>query len=202
MPSCSSRRPFHGGLRARRPRGQEFEWEQQERIRVLSCRLDLAAVKPALISLSGDLHKAAPRAQDLVNKTGEPSNANIAVFTNATNDHPRTRSGAGLRVKTIWGEIAYQLGGSVRAYSLTRNKLHPKAFFPTSQPSCGPALILIDELADYCISLLACGGHSSQGRYLLCPGADRSHSRHRSRGSGGHPASPVAEVAILKRRTC
>lgn len=95
--------------------------------------------------------------KDLLAITGKPEfdSANVAVFTNNTNDPAQGRKVDGLHIKTIWGEIAYQLGG-VKAYDLVKvndEKLTaPKGLFKNVLEQTKPSLILIDELADYCIS--------------------------------------------------
>lgn len=51
---------------------------------------------------------------DLLSYTGAPefSAANIAVFTNTTNDAANGRkTSEGVLIQTLWGELAYQLGG-------------------------------------------------------------------------------------------
>jgi Protein of unknown function (DUF499) len=98
--------------------------------------------------------------KELLATTGEPKfdTANIAVFTNTTNDPAQGRKVDGLTIKTIWGEIAYQLGGKA-AYEIIRvndeKQIAPKGLFKAVLDQCKPALILIDELADYCVSAAA-----------------------------------------------
>ncbi len=81
--------------------------------------------------------------------------ANIAVFTNTTCDPTQGRKVEGLHIKTIWGEIAYQLGGK-EIYKLIEDndqqRSAPKGLFKEILQKTNPALILIDELADYCVS--------------------------------------------------
>jgi hypothetical protein len=95
--------------------------------------------------------------KDLLSVTGklEFDSANIAVFTNTTNDPAQGRKVGGLHIKTLWGELAYQLGGK-DAYELIRindeKHIAPKGLFKAVLEKCKPALILIDELADYCVS--------------------------------------------------
>lgn len=95
--------------------------------------------------------------KDLISVTGKPTfkSANIAVFTNTTNDPAQGRKVEGATLRTIWGEIAWQLGGK-EAYDIIRvndEKLTaPKGLFKQVLEKCKPALILIDELADYCVS--------------------------------------------------
>lgn len=97
---------------------------------------------------------------ELLSYTGVPEfdKANIAVFTNTTNDPTQGRQVNGIIIKTIWGELAYQLGG-LKAYSIIKDndeKLSaPKGLFKKVLEQCKPALILIDELADYCVAAAA-----------------------------------------------
>ncbi|MCX7650091.1 MAG: DUF499 domain-containing protein [Flavobacteriales bacterium] len=98
--------------------------------------------------------------KELLATTGEPKfdSAHIAVFTNTTNDPVQGRTVDGLTIKTIWGELAYQLGGKA-AYEIVRandeKRIAPKGLFKKVLKQCKPALILIDELADYCVSASA-----------------------------------------------
>ncbi len=115
----------------------------------------------ALITL---YHLAAlgKRANELVNVhellqfTGAPNfeQAHVAVFTNTTNDPTQGRTKDGLHIQTIWGELAYQLGG-VEAYSIVQandqSLTAPAGLFKKVLEKTKPALILIDELADYCV---------------------------------------------------
>ena len=97
---------------------------------------------------------------ELLNYTGQPQfeNANIAVFTNTTNDPVQGRQVDGVTIRTLWGELAYQLGGKP-AYEIIRPndeaRANPKGLFKKVLEQCRPALILIDELADYCVSASA-----------------------------------------------
>ena len=98
--------------------------------------------------------------KELLATTGEPKfeSAHIAVFTNSTNDPAQGRTVDGITIKTIWGELAYQLGGKA-AYEIVRindeKLIAPKGLFKKAMEQCKPALILIDELADYCVSASA-----------------------------------------------
>lgn len=98
--------------------------------------------------------------KELLATTGEPKfdSAHIAVFTNTTNDPAQGRNVDGINIKTIWGELAYQLGGK-SAYEIVRvndeKLIAPKGLFKKVLEQCKPALILIDELADYCVSASA-----------------------------------------------
>jgi len=89
---------------------------------------------------------------------GKPDfdNASVAIFTNSTNDPTQGRKvDEGLTIKTIWGELAYQLAGKA-GYELVRpndeNRTAPKGLFKEVLKKTSNALILIDELADYCVS--------------------------------------------------
>ena len=60
--------------------------------------------------------------KELLQYTGEPKfeTANIAVFTNTTTDAAIGRvTNDGITIQTIWGELAYQLGGK-EAYEIVR----------------------------------------------------------------------------------
>lgn len=99
--------------------------------------------------------------RDLLQYTGTPDfdSANIAVFTNTTNDPANGRTTAdGVFIQTIWGELAYQLGGK-EAYEIVRKNdeqmIAPGGTFKAVLERCKPALILIDELADYCVKASA-----------------------------------------------
>ncbi len=98
--------------------------------------------------------------KELLDFTGIPEfdKANIAVFTNTTNDPVQGRTVDGITIRTIWGEIAYQLGG-IDAYDIIKvndeQRSVPLGLFKDVLEMCAPALILIDELADYCISASA-----------------------------------------------
>lgn len=99
--------------------------------------------------------------RELIDYTGLPEfeTANIAVFTNTTNDPANGRTTAdGIIIQTIWGEIAYQLGGAA-AYDLVRKndeqQIAPAGIFKKVLEQTKPALILIDELADYCVKASA-----------------------------------------------
>lgn len=99
--------------------------------------------------------------QELLGYTGVPEfdSAHIAVFTNSTNDAANGRKTEdGILIQTIWGELAYQLGGK-DAYEIIRKNdeqlIAPAGLFRQVLDQCQPALILIDELADYCVKAAA-----------------------------------------------
>jgi len=81
--------------------------------------------------------------------------ANVAVFTNNTNDPVQGREIDGRRLATLWGELAWQLGGK-DAYEIVRKndekRVSPKGLFKKVLEKCAPSLILVDELADYCVA--------------------------------------------------
>lgn len=86
--------------------------------------------------------------------------AKVAVFTNNTCDVQNGREvEEGLTVYTLWGELAYQLGGK-EAYDKIklndRERTAPSAMiFKSIVEQSAPSLILIDELADYCVKAAA-----------------------------------------------
>ena len=89
-------------------------------------------------------------------KIPEFTQAKVAVFTNTTNDPTQGRlTNDGLHIQTLWGEIAYQLGG-ISLYNQIRendsSRVSPKGLFKGLLESVKPALILLDELADYCMT--------------------------------------------------
>lgn len=86
--------------------------------------------------------------------------AKVAVFTQDTTDVAQGRKTTdGLQIYTLWGEIAYQLGGK-EAYEVIRQndeaRIAPagSVFRPIIE-SAGTSLILIDELAAYCVNASA-----------------------------------------------
>lgn len=85
----------------------------------------------------------------------EYNDAKVAVFTNNTTDVAQGRTTEeGITIHTLWGELAYQLGGAegynkVRANDESRTAPSSSIFKPILAQNT-PSLILIDELADYC----------------------------------------------------
>jgi hypothetical protein len=94
---------------------------------------------------------------DIIDEIGKPDfeNANVAVVTNTTNDPTQGRTVDGVQIKTIWGELAWQLGGR-EAYEIIgkndESQTAPKGLFKKVLEKTAPCLILIDELADYCVA--------------------------------------------------
>ena len=107
----------------------------------------------------GSKAKKSGKLQQLLEYTGSPTfdKANVAVFTNQTNDPVQGRKEEdGTVIRTLWGELAYQLGGK-EAYEIIREndeqRVAPKGgLFKKVLNQVKPALILVDELADYCTS--------------------------------------------------
>jgi len=83
----------------------------------------------------------------------------IAVFTNATCDATQGReTPEGIHTRTLWGELALQLGGKdlyerVRPNDETQRV--PQGIFVDVLREASPCLILLDELADYCVGAAA-----------------------------------------------
>lgn len=81
--------------------------------------------------------------------------ANVCVFTNNTTDIIQGRhTDDRLTIYTLWGEIAYQLGGKEAYLKIKENDVQrtppTSAILKPILEQASPALILIDELADYC----------------------------------------------------
>jgi len=83
----------------------------------------------------------------------------VAVFTNATCDVTQGRkTPEGIHTRTLWGELAVQLGGPalyerIRANDETQRV--PQGIFLDVLRHAAPCLILLDELADYCVGAAA-----------------------------------------------
>jgi hypothetical protein len=79
----------------------------------------------------------------------------VAVFTNHTCDPTQGRdTGKGVHTHTLWGEIAFQLGGKSLYEEVRPNDETlrvPQGIFDKVLRAAAPCLILIDELADYCV---------------------------------------------------
>lgn len=89
-------------------------------------------------------------------KNVKSGKVNVAVFTNKTCDVVQGRKTKdGILIRTIWGEIAYQLGGK-ELYSLIeindKERICPQGKFEEILEKAAPCIILIDELADYCVA--------------------------------------------------
>ena len=83
----------------------------------------------------------------------------VAVFTNQTCDATQGRqTPEGVHTRTLWGELALQLGGVDLYRKIEANdkaRTVPQGLFVEILRECSPCLILIDELADYCVGASA-----------------------------------------------
>jgi hypothetical protein len=79
----------------------------------------------------------------------------VAVFTNQTCDPTQGRqTPEGVHTRTLWGELALQLGGQELYREIEtndHNRTAPKGLFVEILKQAAPCLILLDELADYCV---------------------------------------------------
>lgn len=83
----------------------------------------------------------------------------VAVFTNQTCDATQGRQVEdGVHLRTLWGELAYQLGGQAlyqRVRANDESQRVPQGLFVEILQAASPCLILLDELADYCVGAAA-----------------------------------------------
>ncbi|MBI2930414.1 MAG: ATP-binding protein [Planctomycetes bacterium] len=83
----------------------------------------------------------------------------VAVFTNATCDATQGRkTPEGVQTRTLWGELALQLGGKKLYQKVEANDQSqrvPQGLFVDVLKDASPCLILLDELADYCVGAAA-----------------------------------------------
>ncbi|MEJ5376498.1 MAG: DUF499 domain-containing protein [bacterium] len=83
----------------------------------------------------------------------------VAVFTNQTCDATQGRRVEdGVHLRTLWGELAYQLGGKAlyeRVRANDESQRVPQGLFAEILRAASPCLILLDELADYCVGAAA-----------------------------------------------
>lgn len=114
------------------------------------------------LSKYADRLKASPHAQGLRNALGGrfPEKVKgIAVFTNQTCDATQGRRiSEGIHLRTLWGELAYQLGGKAlyeRVRANDESQRVPQGIFIDVLRAASPCLILLDELADYCVGAAA-----------------------------------------------
>jgi predicted AAA+ superfamily ATPase len=138
--------------------------EEDAENRVISLQTGFGGGKTHILISLFHLAKSGSKATDTVIKelfaSAAPKfeQANIAVFTNTTNDPAQGRTVDGTRIRTMWGELAYQLGGKT-AYEIIRindeTRTAPAGLFKKVLEQCKPALILVDELADYCVKASA-----------------------------------------------
>ncbi|MBW1911012.1 MAG: ATP-binding protein [Deltaproteobacteria bacterium] len=83
----------------------------------------------------------------------------VAVFTNASCDATQGReTPEGIHTRTLWGELAVQLGGK-KLYEKIRvndeTQRVPQGIFADVLREATPCIILLDELADYCVGAAA-----------------------------------------------
>jgi hypothetical protein len=109
-----------------------------------------------------DQLKRSPHAQGLRKAVGGqlPEKVKgVAIFTNQTCDVTQGRRTAdGLHLRTLWGELAYQLGGKAlyeRVRANDESQRVPQGLFFEVLQAASPCLILLDELADYCVGAAA-----------------------------------------------
>lgn len=83
----------------------------------------------------------------------------VAVFTHQTCDATQGRHTLeGVHTRTLWGELALQLGGVELYRTIEANdqaRTVPQGLFEEVLRKAAPCLILIDELADYCVGAAA-----------------------------------------------
>jgi hypothetical protein len=79
----------------------------------------------------------------------------VAVFTNQTCDATQGRqTPEGVHTRTLWGELALQLGGKELYKKIQTNdeaRTAPQGIFVEILKQASPCLILLDEIADYCV---------------------------------------------------
>ncbi|RLE33859.1 hypothetical protein DRJ24_04700 [Candidatus Acetothermia bacterium] len=109
-----------------------------------------------------DVLKRSPDGAELRNVLGErlpEEPCNVAVFTNQTCDATQGRTTPeGVHTHTLWGELAVQLGGKELYEKVRANdEAHrvPQGLFIDVLRTAAPCLILLDELADYCVGAAA-----------------------------------------------
>jgi len=83
----------------------------------------------------------------------------VAVFTNQTCDATQGRlTPEGVHTWTLWGELALQLGGVELYRKVEANdkaRTVPQGLFTWILGEAAPCVILLDELADYCVGASA-----------------------------------------------
>jgi len=106
--------------------------------------------------------KKSPAATELRRALGDrfPEKVSgVAVFTNATCDATQGRkTPEGVQTRTLWGELALQLGGKKLYQKVEANDQSqrvPQGIFVDVLKDASPCLILLDELADYCVGAAA-----------------------------------------------
>ncbi len=106
--------------------------------------------------------KESPHAAELRRAVGgrlPEETTGVAVFTNQTCDATQGRKvDDGVNLRTLWGELAYQLGGQAlyeRVRANDESQRVPQGIFVDVLKAASPCLILLDELADYCVGAAA-----------------------------------------------
>ncbi len=109
-----------------------------------------------------DVIKSSPDCADVRKALGKilPKKINaVAVFTNQTCDPVQGRqTPSGIHARTMWGELALQLGGVELYKEIEANdqsQASPKGVYAKILQRAAPCLILLDELADYCVGASA-----------------------------------------------
>lgn len=110
----------------------------------------------------GDRLKNSPHAEELRKTVGgrlPDETTGVAVFTNQTCDATQGRKISDrVHLRTLWGELAYQLGGQAlyeRVRANDEGQRVPQGLFVDILKAASPCLILLDELADYCVGAAA-----------------------------------------------
>ncbi len=124
--------------------------------RILSLQTAFGGGKThTLVALWHLAHGYAP----LSRSVGEGLGVRVAVFTNETCDATQgRRTPEGVHTRTLWGELALQLGGVELYRRIEANdqaRTVPQGLFVEILQQAAPCLILIDELADYCVGASA-----------------------------------------------
>lgn len=126
--------------------------------RILSLQTAFGGGKThSLVALWHLAHGYAPLAQAAGANLG--TKVNVAVFTNRTCDATQGRqTPEGIHTRTLWGELALQLGGvdlyrKIEANDQSRSVT--QGLFPEILAQAAPCLILLDEVADYCVGASA-----------------------------------------------
>jgi hypothetical protein len=90
---------------------------------------------------------------------GSGVRAKVAVFTNETCDATQGRqTPEGIHTRTLWGELALQLGGVELYRKIEANdqaRTVPQGLFVEILQKAAPCLILLDEVADYSVGASA-----------------------------------------------
>lgn len=110
------------------------------------------------IAKAGEKLASLINTRNLLDYIGVPkfNNASVGIFTNTTNDPTQGRKVEdGFVIQTIWGDLAYQLAGK-KGFEIVRPndecRTAPKGLFKEVLQQTDSSLILIDELADYCLA--------------------------------------------------